>query len=70
MNCSTMLFRETKGLFFYPKENLKTGYTLDDLYQRTIAAQTLGWNVIMEADEKGLHFSYAKKLPTNRPESF
>jgi hypothetical protein len=65
-----MLFRETKGLFFYPKEKLRDGFRIDDLYERTIAAQTLGWNVIMEADDKGLHFSYAKKLPGSRPSSF
>lgn len=62
--------RHTKPFFLYKRENLSTGYTLNDLYQRTHAAQELGYTVILTADDEGLHTAYAEKLPTVRPWRF
>lgn len=62
--------RRTIGMFTYPKEKLKLTWTLDDLYERTITAQTLGWDVIIKADNEGLHVNYIQRLPTSRPYSF
>lgn len=67
---NTILCRNFKAMFWYPKEKLNNNWTLDDLYQRTMAAQTLGWDVVLFADEKGLHVRYATQLPTVRPSSF
>ncbi len=38
------------------------GWRLDELYQRTIAAQTLGYEVVIEADENGMKASYRKSI--------
>jgi hypothetical protein len=62
--------RRKIGMFSYPKAKLNLTWTLSDLYERTITAKTLGWDVIIEADEEGLHVHYIQKLPTSRPYSF
>lgn len=67
-----ILNRRTIGLFLYAKARISAHeqWDLDDLYQRTLAAQALGWAVTLHADDEGLHVYYAEKLPVNRPSSF
>jgi len=65
-----LICRDTRGMFLYPKNRLKEAWILTDVYERTMAAQELGWNVVLRADADGLHVDYAKKLPTQRPPSF
>jgi hypothetical protein len=62
--------RRTIGMFLYAKDKIKNSWTLDDLYERTMAAQALGWDVIIKADNEGLHVNYIQRLPTSRPYSF
>jgi hypothetical protein len=65
-----IICRETYGMFLYPKDKLNISWTLSDVYERAHAAQTLGYNVLIRVDDKGLHVDYAKKLPNSRPWAF
>jgi hypothetical protein len=57
-------------MWTYPKEKLNLTWTLQDLYQRAMTAHTLGWDVVIEADESGINVRYVEKLPIVRPNSF
>jgi hypothetical protein len=51
-------------MFFIGKDNLlKHSYRLDDIHQRTLAAQDLGKEVVLIADDAGLHIKYQDKVP-------
>lgn len=65
-----IICRKSRGMFLYPKNRLKEAWVLTDVYERTMAAQELGWNVVLRADADGLHVDYAEKLPSSRPMSF
>jgi len=46
----------------YPKNELnKTGWRLNDLYERVAAADQLGWDVKLVAAERGLEVHYVKR---------
>jgi len=65
-----ILNRDTRVLFTYAKERIGSSWSLEDVWERTMAAQALGFNTIIRADDKGLHIDYAKTLPTARPYRF
>lgn len=65
-----ILLRDKKAMFTYPKDKLHLSWRFDDLYHHCKAAQTLGYSVIIEVDDDGLHTHYVKKLPTTRPYMF
>jgi hypothetical protein len=67
---SKIITRKQISMFLYPKAKLNIAWSLSDLYERTITAQSLGWEVKIHADEDGLHTTYIEKLPTHRPDSF
>lgn len=50
-------------MFYLEKKSLRSDipYNLDDVYQRTLAAQTLGYEVVIEADKEGMTIRYRKK---------
>lgn len=50
-------------MFFWPKNRLRDGWTLHEVWERTQAADKLGFDVIVRADDDGLRMSYRKKLP-------
>jgi hypothetical protein len=62
-HCRKIRFRHTKAMFWYRKEALATGFRLDDLYQRVQAAEQLGYDVVLKAEDDGLHVQYVKKVP-------
>ena len=53
-------------MWIYPKDDLGKSWSLDDLYQRTLAAEQLGFNVVLRAEKDGLKVEYRKK-PPERP---
>lgn len=57
-------YRHTVSMFYWSLENLEPEkvWRLDDVYQRTLAAQSLGYEVVIEADEKGMAMKYKKKI--------
>lgn len=56
-------FRNTINMWHYPKAKLDTGWNLTDLWERTSAAEQLGYDVVLEANENGLTVKYVKKIP-------
>lgn len=62
--CDDVFYRPNPPMFFYPKNNLKDGWNLVDVYERTAAANTLGFDVMLTAKENGLQVTYIKKLPS------
>ena len=56
-------YPQKADLFFYSKSEINSGsaWRLDAVYQRTMAAQSLGYEVIITADGNGLQMSYRKK---------
>lgn len=57
-------YRHTVALFYWKAESLipTQAWRLDDVYQRTLAAQSLGYEVVIEADEKGMTMKCKKKI--------
>lgn len=56
-------YPHTRNMWHYPKSRLKEGWTLTDLWERTAAAEQLGYDVVLEAQDKGLLVKYVKKRP-------
>lgn len=56
-------YRHETGMWKYPKDKLTESWRLDDLYERTKAAEQLGYEVICVATDDGLSIRYRKKLP-------
>jgi hypothetical protein len=55
--------RRRKPMFFIPKNRLSEGWRVDDIYERTAAAEQLGYDVILIADLDGLRIRYIEKVP-------
>lgn len=62
--CRKLKHQHTVGMFYWSVENLKPekAWRLDDVYQRTLAAQAIGYEVVLEANEKGMEMKYRKKV--------
>jgi hypothetical protein len=60
--CLKLKHRNTVGMLWFGKANLPTGFRLDDVYERTLAADQLGYDVVLRADDKGLHVNYVKRV--------
>jgi len=56
-------YRHTVNMWRYPKDNLSSGWDLKDLWERTKAAEQLGYDVILVAKDDGLSVNYVKKIP-------
>lgn len=46
------------GMWTYPKNRLAEGWALSELYERTAAANQLGYDVKLEATDAGLEVKY------------
>jgi len=53
------------SMYYWSKNKLnkQTGYVLDDVYQRVLAADALGYEVHIFADGDGMAFKYVEKRP-------
>lgn len=60
--CKEIKVRHKANMWRYPKEKLDGNWSLADLYQRTQAAEQLGYDVQLEAKEDGLFVVYVKKI--------
>lgn len=58
-----VLSRKMIGMWYYQKEKLNCAWRLSGLWQRVMAADQLGYDVILKAEEDGLRTYYVKKLP-------
>lgn len=63
--CSKLKHARRTPMFYFSKDTLKphNSWRLDDVYQRALAAKELGHEVILEADENGLHIKYREQTP-------
>lgn len=61
--CRRIRFRDETPMFHYPIDKINVGWNLTDLYERTMAADQLGYDVIIKASSNGLEVKYVKKLP-------
>lgn len=61
--CRKLGHRRTKIMWYYPKNRLTEGWKLVDLYERTRAAEQLGYDVQIEANDSGLQVVYIEKVP-------
>lgn len=61
--CVKIRLRNTVLMWYYPIDELNKAWNLDDLWQRTIAADQLGFEVHLVPTERGLEVKYVKKLP-------
>lgn len=62
--CREVKYRHEKVMWLYPKAKLKQGWDLHDLYERTQAAQQLGYDVQLVATDDGLSVRYKKQVPS------
>lgn len=54
-------YPRTYGVWTYPKDKLSEKWTLADLYERTAAANTLGYDTKLVATDKGLEVKFVKR---------
>lgn len=62
--CRKVKFRNEKVMWVYPKGRLNQGWPLGDLYERVKAAEQLGYDVILIANDEGLSVRYRKQVPS------
>lgn len=55
-------YRHTAPMFYWTVDKLtpQNSWRLDDVYHRAMAAKSLGYEVVIEADEKGMAMKYKK----------
>jgi len=62
---SKVVSPRVRGLWSYPKDRLAEGWPLTSLYERTKAADTLGYDVRLRAMEDGsLRVEYVERVPS------
>lgn len=52
------------GMWTYPKTRINEAWTLGDLYERVRAADQLGYDVQLIANDAGLLVQYVQKRPS------
>ena len=61
--CFRLRYAHKVFMWRYAKENLDGSFKIMDLFQRTMAAQQLGYEVVIEAsDKEGIEVFYRKKI--------
>ena len=63
-----VLHRGKTLMWWFSLSNLPSN--LNTVYERTMAAQQLGYSVVVEANDQGLRFHYVKALPESKPWGF
>lgn len=63
--CRKIRLRDETHMFHFPIDKISThvGWDIYDLHQRTMAANQLGYDVVIKASSDGLDVKYVKKLP-------
>lgn len=61
--CRLVTYRHEVTMFVYPKYKLNEGWSMKEVWDRTAAAEQLGYDVQIIADNDGLTIKYKKKLP-------
>ena len=61
--CGKLRYRHTVVMWVYPKNRLNESWRLGDVYERVCAAEQIGYDVLLQAKDDGLHVVYKKKAP-------
>jgi hypothetical protein len=61
--CDYVEYRDNRKMFLFKRDELLKGYSLSDVYERTRAADQLGFDVILRTDADGLHVEYIRRIP-------
>ena len=61
--CRKLRTRHKASMWLYPKKDLSNGWSLNELWERTKAAEQLGYEVQVKATDEGLKIEYIKKIP-------
>lgn len=59
-----------RAMWCYPKDKLDSGWALSKLYERTKAAEQIGYDVQLVATDDELQVQYVEKRPAAPPEAF
>lgn len=62
--CYQITYRHIKSMWVYQKSDLKGRWDLTDLFERTAAAEQLGYDVVLRATRAGLEVNYVKQVPS------
>jgi len=58
-----VLYPEKAPMYFISKDKVGSSYyTMDAVYERAIAAKTLGYDVLLVPSDEGLKFEYRKQV--------
>jgi len=57
-------YRHEVTMWTYPKNRLHEAWVLNTLSERVLAAEQLGYDVLLVTTEEGLLVRYKKKVPT------
>ena len=60
--CSKLKYSHNTTMLKYPLNKLDSGWKLSEVYQRVSAADQLGYEVLLEANDYGLRVYYRKKM--------
>lgn len=60
--CRSIRYAPETSMYRYPKDKLGDGWSLNDLCARVKAADQLGYDVIVKADDDGLLIRYRKRI--------
>ena len=52
----------TANMFAISKQDLGKSYGFQDIWERTMAAQQIGYEVVIKADLEGIHINYRKTV--------
>lgn len=61
--CHKVRYRHQKTMWTYPKNLLGEAWAMGSLYERTMAAEQLGYEVHLIANSEGLTVIYKKHVP-------
>lgn len=56
-------YRHTRTMFTLTKNVLSGPLNLTDVYERTMAADQLGYDVVLSCNKDGMTIQYKKKIP-------
>ena len=60
--CQNIKYRHQKLMFIYPIDKLANTWTMNQLYERVVAADQLGYDVVLKSTNNGLEVHYIKQI--------
>lgn len=60
--CREIKYAHRRTMFTYPRDRLNAGWRLDQVYERVSAADQIGYECVVIADDTQLRIEYRKKV--------